>query len=310
MFLCLAFRSECRFLTISSFTQSELFNLKFYKYHGLGNDYIVLDPADGWEVLSPELIRAICHRNRGVGSDGILSGPIPGEKGPFSLRIFNPDGSEAEKSGNGLRIFSRYLYEKGLVGSEPFTISTPGGDTFAQVKDRGELVRVEMGHVSFSADQIPVDVECGDVIDRELFVDGRKIVYSAVTVGNPHCVVTNQSADEQTAREMGPILEISPLFPNRTNVQFLEVLDRGNIKIEIWERGAGYTLASGSSSVAAASVAKRLGYCDDEIRVHMPGGTLDIQLDDDYSAVMTGPVAAICEGVLRKELLVYHTTAE
>lgn len=277
--------------------------MKFYKYHGLGNDYIVLDPADGWEMPSPEQIRTICHRSCGVGSDGILFGPLAGEKGPFSLRILNPDGSEAEKSGNGLRIFSRYLYEKELVGSESFTISTPGGNTFAQVKDAGKIVRVEMGKVSFDADQIPVKVEGGDVVDRELVINGLKVVFSAATVGNPHCVVTNQAADEKTARELGPVLETSPLFPNRTNVQFLEVMDRENIRIEIWERGAGYTLASGSSSVAAASVAKRLGYCDNVIRVHMPGGTLDIELDDDYNAVMTGPVAAVCEGVLRKELL-------
>jgi diaminopimelate epimerase len=276
--------------------------MRFFKYHALGNDYIVLDPADFGEKLTSAQIQRVCHRNYGVGSDGILFGPLESSECDFSLRIFNPDGSEAEKSGNGLRIFSRYLWDKGLVGEDPFTILTLGGKVSCRVLPRSKTVGVEMGQVSFQSTQIPVAGPSREVINETLVLDGQEIKFCAATIGNPHCVILREEISEEEARKWGPQIEIDPLFPNRTNVQFMKILDRSNIQIEIWERGAGYTLASGSSSSAAAAVARRLGYCDSQIAVHMPGGKIDITVSEDFAILMTGPVTRIAEGNLSPEL--------
>ncbi|MGE5138164.1 MAG: diaminopimelate epimerase [Rudaea sp.] len=273
--------------------------IAFHKYHGLGNDYLVVDPGESSMALSPDFIRRLCDRHRGAGSDGVLYGPLPGEDGPLSLTIWNPDGSEAEKSGNGIRIFVRYLYDTGRVGGEPFELSTRGGRVRAQVLDAGRLVRVEIGQVSFDARLIPVAGLDGDVLDRPIEVEGHWLSFSAATVGNPHCIVPCDQISPDLACRLGPLLERHPLFPNRTNVQFLRVLDDSHIQIEIWERGAGYTLASGTSSVAAAAVAHRLGLCGNEIEVAMPGGTLQVQLARDFTATLTGPVTPVYDGVLR-----------
>lgn len=277
--------------------------MKFSKYHALGNDYLVIDPADGFDALSIDQVRVICHRNFGAGSDGILFGPLPSSKAPFGLRIFNPDGSEAEKSGNGLRIFSRYLWDQKRVGSDQeFTIETAGGVVRSTVYSGGRTVRVDMGTVSFQSDRIPVVGPSRDVLRERIQAGDREFEYCAATVGNPHCVLPLPEISEELARRYGPILETHPNFPRRTNVQFLQVLDRNNIRIEIWERGAGYTLASGSSSSAAAAVAHKLGLVDGHVTVHMPGGTLTIEISPDYSIRMTGGVTRVAEGVLSIEL--------
>jgi diaminopimelate epimerase len=275
--------------------------MKFWKYHALGNDYLVLDPADLPAPLSVDQVKRICHRNFGVGSDGILLGPLPSAKAPFGLRIYNPDGSQAEKSGNGLRIFSRYLWDRKLAGREEFAIETPGGVVRSTVFADGRMVRVEMGRVSFWSDAIPMAGPRREVINEQLQVADRVFACCAATVGNPHCVVL-QEASPEFAKQWGPLIEVHPDFPNRTNVQFLKVLDRRNIRIEIWERGAGYTLASGSSSSAAAAVAHKLGQCDAAITVHMPGGTLAIEIGKNFDVLMTGPVTKVCEGVVSTDM--------
>ena len=266
--------------------------MKFHKYHALGNDYLVLDPRDG-SLPDERSIRVICHRNFGLGSDGILYGPLPTETADFGLRILNPDGSEAEKSGNGLRIFSRYLWDTQRVGESPFTIDTPGGVVSCEVRQGGAEIEVEMGQVSFHSEKIPVAGKPREVIEEEVEVGGERLTFCAATIGNPHCVVPMEEISPEIAHRFGPLLERHPLFPNRTNVQFLKVLDRNNIAIEIWERGAGYTLASGSSSSAAAAVAHRLGLLDGNVTVHMPGGTLAIAIDSDYRIRMTGPATLV-----------------
>jgi diaminopimelate epimerase len=274
----------------------------FSKYHALGNDYIVINPKDLPAPLTTELVKTICHRNYGVGSDGILLGPLPSKKALFGLRIFNPDGSEAEKSGNGLRIFSRYLFDKKLVGKDEFAIETPGGVVKATVMERGKIVRVEMGKVSFWSDEIPVEGPRREVINEAIHLRGQKFSFCAATVGNPHCVLPLPKISADLARQIGPLLETHARFPKRINVQLMKVLDRANIQIEIWERGAGYTLASGSSSSAAASVAHKLGLCDRSITVHMPGGKIQIKIGEDFMIVMTGPVTKVAEGVMNKEM--------
>jgi diaminopimelate epimerase len=292
--------------------------MKFVKYQALGNDYIVIDPADLSGSLTSGQIRRVCDRHYGPGSDGILLGPLPTAQADFALRIFNPDGSEAEKSGNGLRIFSRYLWDRGLLSvdpaaasSLPFSVHTPGGVVQSQVLEGGRLVRVEMGQASFDSTLIPVAGPPRQVLDETMEIGADKfgddklgpdkfglepLTYCAVTLGNPHCVVLSEAPSEVLARRLGPLIEVERRFPNRTNVQFLRLLDHNSIQIHIWERGAGYTLASGSSSCAAAAVAYRLGWVGPHVAVHNPGGLIQVDLTSDFFITMTGPVEYVYSG--------------
>lgn len=276
--------------------------MRFVKYHALGNDYLMLDPAPGKDAPGPSEIRLMCDRHYGVGSDGVLFGPIAHATCDFALRLFNPDGGEFEKSGNGLRIFSRYLWDRGKVGLEPFTIMTPGGKVTSQVHPGGRSVTVEMGRISFHSSRIPVAGPPREVIDETLVVDGLEFNFCAATIGNPHCVILQDRVSAEQAHRWGSLIENEPRFPNRTNVQFMAVVDRSTIQIEIWERGAGYTLASGSSSCAAAAVAHRLGLCDARIQVKMPGGSIHVVISNDGSISMTGSVTRVCEGTMSQEM--------
>ncbi len=279
--------------------------MRFHKYHALGNDYIVLDPRDfpSWKPQpTVDQIRVVCHRNFGVGSDGILWGPLPSQTGEFGLRIFNPDGSEAEKSGNGLRIFSRYLWDQGLVKSPKFTVETPGGLVKVEIKDGGKLLTIAMGNVSFDSAKIPVVGPPREVLNEKIKILDREFTFCAATIGNPHCVIPLAEISPEIAHKYGPHLETHANFPRKTNVQFLKVRDRKNIQIEIWERGAGYTLASGSSSSASAAVAHRLGLVDRDVTVHMPGGQIGIEIGDNFSIMMTGTVNKVATGDMHAEL--------
>lgn len=278
--------------------------MRFHKYHALGNDYLVMDPADfpGWTAPDRAQIRVICHRNFGAGSDGILWGPLPSARAQFGLRIFNPDGSEAEKSGNGLRIFSRFLFDRKRVGTAPFTIDVPGGVVESRVMPDSGLITVAMGHVSFRSDRIPVAGPVREVLNERFSIKGREFTFCAAGIGNPHCVIVLPEISSELATTYGPAIETHPNFPNRINVQFLQVLDRCNVRIEIWERGAGYTLASGSSSSASAAVAHKLGLVDANLTVHMPGGRIGIEISPDFAVKMTGPVTAVAEGNLQPEV--------
>jgi diaminopimelate epimerase len=276
--------------------------MRYLKYHALGNDYLVMAPGALENEPTPEKIQRICHRNYGIGSDGILVGPFESNGCDYRLRIFNPDGSEAEKSGNGLRIFARALWDQQMVSNQPFTIETSGGNVTCTVAPGGRSVTVEMGKVGFHSAEIPVAGAPREVLNEEIAVAGRRFTFCAATVGNPHCVILSENPSPEETRQYGPLIETDARFPNRTNVQFMQVIDPENIRIEIWERGAGYTLASGSSSTAAAAVAKKLGLCGSRIRVHMPGGELDLTISDDYQTVMTGPVTKVCEGVIADEM--------
>jgi diaminopimelate epimerase len=278
--------------------------MRFYKYHALGNDYLVLSPSDfpTWQPApTTEQIRVICHRNFGVGSDGILWGPLTSKTADFALRIFNPDGSEAEKSGNGLRIFSRFLCDQKLVRHPSFTLETPGGVVKTVVRDDGKIT-IDMGRVSFASGQIPVTGPSRDVINERFRILDRDFTFCAATIGNPHCVIVLPEISSELARRYGPEIETHPDFPRRTNVQFLQVVDYENIRIQIWERGAGYTLASGSSSSAAAAVAHRLGLVGRSVTVHMPGGEIGIEIGDGYAIAMTGTVNKVAEGTMHQEL--------
>lgn len=273
---------------------------QYHKYHALGNDYIVLNPDEISLELTPERIRLICDRHFGAGSDGILLGPLT-DGGP-DLRIYNPDGGEAEKSGNGIRIFSRYLIDKKLVTADCFELNTLGGPVRVEkLKSDGSLLRVSMGTVTFRSSEIPVSGPDREVVDEEMQFGGRRLRATCVSIGNPHCVIPVETVSPELACGLGPDVEGAPQFPNRINLQVLQVLDRRNIKIEIWERGAGYTLASGTSSCAAACAARRLGLTDEEVTVHMPGGEITVKIGRDWSVLMTGSVSSVCEGSLSDE---------
>lgn len=267
--------------------------MRFEKYHALGNDYLVLPPQSAPELPDGDAIRKICHRHFGLGSDGILYGPLVSSAADFALRILNPDGSEAEKSGNGLRIFASYLKDSGQVGHDPFTVETLGGIVTCAIAPETGLITVDMGRVSFAADQIPVSGLDGEALHFSLELDNTSLSACAATIGNPHCVILRDALSASETCRLGPLIESHSRFPNRTNVQFLKVLDRQTIQIEIWERGAGYTLASGSSSSAAGAVARRLGLVDESILVKMPGGEIRLQIAPDYAVRMTGPATRV-----------------
>jgi diaminopimelate epimerase len=276
--------------------------IDFKKYHGLGNDYLVIDPNVQDFAMTQENIRLICDRNFGVGSDGILYGPTFDGDLPV-LRIFNPDGSEAEKSGNGLRIFAKYLFEKRYVRAKTFKIKTLGGIVDVQVQDKSaNLIRINMGKVTFISNEIPVAGDSREVVNEPLDINGTQYRVTCLSIGNPHCVIPMKEVSEEIARSLGPHVEHHKMFPNRINMQIVRVIDRANIDIRIWERGAGYTLASGSSSCAAAAASHRLGLVDNDITVHMPGGELRIEIAPDGQIQMTGPVEGTFQGQFHPDL--------
>lgn len=276
----------------------------FFRGHGLGNDYIVMDPKELTFKLAPSNIKSVCDRNWGLGSDGILA-LVPSKKADFGLRIFNPDGSEAEKSGNGLRIFARYLHATGKTKKKHFTVETKGGLVIIELHvDRhgdASAVTVEMGQATFKPAALPCVLAVDELIEQPVTVAGQNLTFTGVSVGNPHCVVFKPTGAKWTREELlllGPELENHPLFPKRTNVQLAVPTGPKEIFILIWERGAGETQASGSSSCAAASAAVRLGLVKSPVTVKMPGGTLNIEVDPDFSLTMKGPVAEVARGAL------------
>ena len=252
----------------------------------------MIDPANVPFSVTPEAIRLICDRHRGVGSDGILL-VSPGDGADFGLRIFNPDGSEAEKSGNGARIFAKFLREHGYTDQDRFTLHTPGGRVTCVLEhEEGRVaqITVDMGKARFD----PLDA---------IEVDGQRFEVTSVSMGNPHCVVIVPDLAGIDLHALGPKIERHLAFPKRTNVQFAQVVSRTKVRILIWERGAGYTLASGSSSCAVAAACHQKGLVDRDLTVSMPGGELRITIADDGEIRMHGPVEEICEGDLSPDLL-------
>ncbi len=279
----------------------------YYRYHGLGNDYLVIDPRETATPITPAAVRLICDRHFGLGSDGILLGPLfldPDQPHRASVRIFNPDGGEAEKSGNGTRIFARYLVDAHdqSVGQR-FVIGTAGGPVSALVSDPRHRIEMGMGTVSFHSTAVGMAGPDREVVSESLAVKGRPFAITAASIGNPHCVVPVPRATAALAQELGPAIESHPAFRQRTNVQLLEVIGRASIRIEIWERGAGYTLASGSSASAAAAAAVRLGLADRQLKVHMPGGSLQVAVAPDWSVTLVGPVEAVGSGYWAPDFL-------
>lgn len=278
----------------------------FVKSHGLGNEYIVLDSEKINFELTVDRIKTLCNVHFGIGTDGILL-KVPATKADFGLRIFNPDGSEAEKSGNGLRIFSKYLFDYGFAKGNDFSIHTPGGIVQAHIietkNNKATQVKVDMGRAIFFAREIPVNADGELFFDKKIQVADREYIVNCVSVGNPHCVILKDKLDIDEIKKYGPLIETHPMFPNKINVQFVKPISNSEVEILIWERGAGYTLASGSSSSAVGCVVRKKGLVGNNIKVKMQGGELHIEIDDDWNIKMTGEVKEIASGVLSEETI-------
>ena len=275
----------------------------FEKYHCMGNDYLVYDPNKNEMELGPEQVKAVCDRNFGIGSDGILVGPVLGGEKMY-VRILNPDGSEAEKSGNGMGIFARYLKDAGYVQKTKVSWDTLGGEvTVYYLNEEGTRVKISMGKPTFWSDEIPVTGERREMVNQTMVCGKIPYITTCLSIGNPHCVIWMNEISKELVCRIGEHSERDSSFPEKVNTQLLNVLDRTNIQIEIYERGAGYTLASGSCACAAACAANRLGLADRNMYVHMPGGTLEVEIKEDGIVYMTGEVGYIGRMTLGSEMV-------
>lgn len=270
------------------------------KYHGLGNDYLVFDPNKNELELNEANVKLICNRNVGLGSDGILEGPLLGER--LAVKIWNPDGSVAEKSGNGVRIFAKYLKDAGYVQKKNYELMTDGGIVeITYLNEEGSRLRISMGKLSFVSEEIPVIGERREVINEDMVFGNNLYPATCVSVGNPHCVIPMQEISKELVCKIGVHSESARYFPERVNTEIMKVTDRNNIAIETYERGAGYTMATGTGACAAAAVAYKLGLTENKMLVHMPGGDLQVEITDDWNVYITGDVFYIAEIKLSTE---------
>jgi diaminopimelate epimerase len=276
----------------------------FFKGHGLGNDYIALDLEELDFKLTPARIRSLCDRHEGVGADGILA-LVPSAKAHFGLRIFNPDGSEAEKSGNGLRIFARYLHATRRTRRRRLDVETRGGvvPLSLDLDAHGDVhhVTAAMGRASFRPEDLPCTLDVEELVEQPIRVGSRTLRFTGVSIGNPHCVVfrpRDRVWTERDLRTIGPQLETHHLFPRFTNVQLAVPSGAKELSLLIWERGAGETRASGSSACAAACAGVRLGLVKSPVTARMPGGTLRIEVGEDFGVTLSGPVEEVARGQL------------
>jgi diaminopimelate epimerase len=281
---------------------------EFVRGHGLGNDYLVVDGERFGLELTTARIVALCDRHTGVGSDGILERVAAPAGFDAAVRIYNPDGSEAEKSGNGTRIFAKFCFDHGYAtADQPLRLHTLGGPVTAELVAREAdrtILRMSMGRVSFRCADLPMDGRGSDEwVQKPLTVGDREFTATCLSVGNPHVVLFDALFDEATVRKYGPLVENHEQFPRRTNVQFIQPVDRSTVRALIWERGAGWTLASGTSSCAVAAACVRAGLTDRHVKVVMPGGTLEVSVDDDWQLEQIGFAQEVAVGRLSNGLL-------
>ncbi len=276
----------------------------FFRGHGLGNDYLAVDLDGLGFALAPPAVRLLCDRHTGVGSDGVLA-RVPSDAADFGVRIFNPDGSEAEKSGNGLRIFAAYLLEGGFVEvGRAFSVETAGGVVRMEVLHRSDdgvmQVEVEMGTASFRSADVGLAGPDRETANEALELESGDVLrINTVSVGNPHCVVFQDELDVDALRRRAPQVCAHPSFARGVNVQFAVAAAPDALDAWVWERGAGETRASGSSACAVAAAAVRRGMVSGRrVTVRMPGGPLVVEVRDDWSVLLAGPVESVCRGTL------------
>ena len=278
-------------------------SLQFRKYHGFGNDYLIFDPNQSEATLPPEHMQLVCNRNFGLGSDGILVGPLLTEEG-LRVKIYNPDGSEAEKSGNGMLIFAKYLKDANYISGDAAEILTTGGAVRVQYyHDDAQTMQVDMGRASFWSNEVPVRGPRREVVDEAMQLGGNTYWVTCLSVGNPHLVIPVTVATPELAKRLGRSAELAPQFPRHVNLCLMQVLDRSHVALEIYERGAGYTLSSGSACCAAAAAGLRLGMTERKITARMPGGTMAVQISQDGTMQIMGSVHAVCEMTLSPEIV-------
>lgn len=279
--------------------------MQFWKMHALGNDYVVVDNRDDkipdkGKNLSHVATR-LCERRFCVGADGLLL-VYPSTVADVKMRIFNSDGSEAEMCGNGIRCFSRYCYETGIVKKTEFTVETLGGIKHVWLTLEGKevsLIRVDMGAPKWERSAIPMLGE-GTAINETIKVDGEPYTVTCLSMGNPHCVTFVENVDEFPVDYVGDLIEHDKVFPKKANVGFAQVKSKTEMHLRVWERGCGETLACGTGTCAAVAVANRLGKVGSKVTVHLLGGDLQIEVTD--TLLMTGPAEKVFEGTLFKEI--------
>lgn len=271
-----------------------IMDIKFEKWQGLGNDFIILENADA----TSDLAKLLCDRNFGIGADGVFSA-VKFERSPsvenadIAWKFYNSDGSIAQMCGNGMRCFAKYVYNKGIISKHKFSVQTLAGVVVPEVLETGK-VRVDMGMPVFEASRIPV--KTADIFNFE--VEGFSA--ASVSIGNPHCVIFTDKDTKKLAREFGPSIEVSPLFPEKTNVEFVQIISRKKIKVDVFERGCGITLACGTGACASVVLGVKKGLLDETVDVILPGGELQIQYQEGSHVFMTGDAQRVFSGVWYK----------
>ncbi|MEM5767677.1 MAG: diaminopimelate epimerase [Bacillota bacterium] len=275
--------------------------MKFTKMHGCGNDYVYLNCLTEDIADRPALAVRVSNRNFGVGSDGLIC-ICPSETADFKMDMYNADGSQAQMCGNGIRCVGKYVYDKGLTDKARLTIETKAGLKTLDlnvVDGRVESVRVDMGTPEFRPQFIPIAEHGKDFINRSVIVGSDEYFLTALSVGNPHAVLFVEDVDALDLKELGPRFENHPLFPERVNTEFVQVLDKSTLKMRVWERGSGETLACGTGATAAFVAAVLNGHTGDAASVQLLGGTLFIEWDREKNKLyMTGPAVTVFDGEL------------
>lgn len=279
--------------------------VRFTKMHGAGNDYIYIDATRETPENLPELSRRMSDPHFGIGSDGLVA-VMPSDIADFRMRMFNSDGSEAEMCGNASRCIAKFVYEKGLTDKETLTLETLAGIKVLHLHVRDGIVAsvtVDMGAPVLEPASVPVLSRDPKLrLAEEETVDGRTYRITGVSMGNPHGVIFVDDINDDLVLRQGPLLEVAPIFPAKANIEFAEVLDRSTIRMRVWERGTGETLACGTGACATAVAAVLNGLTDREVDVRLRGGTLHIRWDEESGHVfMTGPAAFICDGIFYLE---------
>lgn len=271
--------------------------MKLTKMHGLGNDFVVFSDSNGANKDYTELAIKLCHRQTGIGADG-LAIVVPSDVADIRMRIINSDGSEAEMCGNAIRCFSKYAYEHGQITTDTFTIETLAGimkPSLTIENGKVTLVTVDMGKPFFNSKDIPMDVNIDKVIDYPLELNGEIIPVSSVLMGVPHTEVFVEDVTKIALHTQGPQLETHPIFPRKSNINYVEVVNDHHIKVRTWERGAGATLACGTGSCASAVMSYEKGLTGREVDVELYLGTLHISYREDSTVFMTGPAEEVFE---------------
>ncbi|MFE4711811.1 diaminopimelate epimerase [Paenibacillus sp. NPDC056722] len=276
--------------------------MEFTKMHGLGNDFIIVYGEQELPVNASELAVTLCNRFFGIGADGLVF-ILPSQRGDYMMRIMNSDGSEAEQCGNAIRCVSKYVYDHGLVNSEEIVIETIGaGEQKVTLKVKDgivETVTVDMGEPVLSGLQIPVAIDAEPVLNQPIETEGAAFKFTAVSMGNPHCVIYVEDAVSFDLAVWGPKLEVHPLFPRKVNVEFATVLDRGRVDMRVWERGAGPTLACGTGACATLVSSVLNGLTDRSAWISLKGGDLFIEWnEEDNHVYMTGPAEVVYTGTV------------